>query len=64
MDREDLERTGMISKIIEDEEGFVFPLVDANKCIECGICEKVCPVGYKDFIDEKRRLFYPGYNRS
>lgn len=28
----------------EDEEGFLYPHVDANACIECGLCEKVCPV--------------------
>lgn len=28
----------------KDEEGFLYPLVDATSCIECGLCEKVCPV--------------------
>lgn len=27
-----------------DEEGFFYPSVNANKCIECGLCTKVCPV--------------------
>ena len=27
----------------EDEEGFLYPIVDKAKCIECGQCEKVCP---------------------
>lgn len=26
-----------------DEEGFYYPIVDTSKCIDCGICEKVCP---------------------
>jgi len=25
-----------------DKEGFLYPLVDKNICIECGLCEKVC----------------------
>ena len=28
----------------EDEQGFLYPKVDTGKCIECGLCEKVCPV--------------------
>ncbi len=28
----------------EDEEGFLYPLVDLSMCIDCGLCEKVCPV--------------------
>ena len=26
-----------------DEEGFLYPHVDAAKCTQCGLCEKVCP---------------------
>jgi coenzyme F420-reducing hydrogenase beta subunit len=26
-----------------DEEGFSYPSIDLAKCIDCGICEKVCP---------------------
>lgn len=26
-----------------DSEGFQYPEVDTNICIECGLCEKVCP---------------------
>ncbi len=28
----------------EDEEGFLYPKVDLDACIDCGLCEKVCPV--------------------
>lgn len=30
--------------LIEDEEGFLYPKVDEEVCINCGLCEKVCPV--------------------
>lgn len=28
----------------EDEQGFLYPIVDLTRCIQCGLCEKVCPV--------------------
>ena len=27
----------------EDAEGFLYPEVDKERCIDCGLCEKVCP---------------------
>ncbi|NLV95058.1 MAG: 4Fe-4S binding protein [Candidatus Riflebacteria bacterium] len=30
--------------MVEDEEGFWYPKVDYNRCIECGLCIDVCPV--------------------
>lgn len=27
-----------------DEEGFLYPVVDEQACIDCGLCENVCPV--------------------
>lgn len=27
----------------EDEQGFQYPVVDVARCINCGLCEKVCP---------------------
>lgn len=27
-----------------DIEGFWYPEVDLNKCVDCGLCEKVCPI--------------------
>lgn len=30
--------------LIEDNEGFLYPIVDVSTCVDCGICEKVCPI--------------------
>lgn len=28
----------------EDEEGFLYPIIDENTCVDCGLCERVCPI--------------------
>ena len=28
----------------QDEKGFYIPLIDDEKCIDCGLCKKICPV--------------------
>ena len=30
--------------MVEDKEGFRYPQVDMDSCIDCHLCEKVCPV--------------------
>ena len=35
-------------KMAEDEEGFLYPKIDISKCIDCHLCEKVCPVINQD----------------
>ena len=34
------------------------PIVDKDKCIGCGICERFCPVGCIEFIDKKCEIDY------
>lgn len=41
----------------DDEEGFNYPEVDINKCINCGLCEKVCPYLVDVEIKEPIRSF-------
>lgn len=31
-------------RLVEDTEGFLYPQVDEEICIKCGLCEKVCPI--------------------
>lgn len=30
--------------LIEDNEGFLYPHVNIDKCIDCRLCENVCPI--------------------
>ena len=30
--------------MVADAEGFKYPKVDSELCVECGMCEKICPV--------------------
>ena len=27
-----------------DQEGFLYPVIDQKKCVDCGICDATCPV--------------------
>ena len=31
-------------EMVEDENGFKYPIVNKEKCVNCGLCEKVCPI--------------------
>lgn len=31
-------------RMVADEEGFLYPVVDARICIDCGACERACPI--------------------
>ena len=40
-------------EMLEDEEGFIYPQVDKEKCIKCGLCERVCQ--YKNNVSELKK---------
>lgn len=41
----------------EDEQGFRYPLVNKDICIDCGICEKVCPMLHLSDKHEPIKVF-------
>lgn len=43
--------------MVEDEKGFKYPKVDKEKCIDCGLCEKVCPILNNKKIENKPRSY-------
>lgn len=28
----------------QDAEGFLYPIINVTPCVECGLCEKICPI--------------------
>ena len=46
-----------------DNEGFLYPIIDATTCIDCGICEKVCPVINQN-EPRKPLKVYAAYNKN
>ena len=33
----------LIITMSENEEGFQYPHIDTSKCVDCGLCQCVCP---------------------
>lgn len=43
----------------EDEQGFLYPVIDKKKCVDCGLCVKVCQIGKeKDTLYHKAEQCY------
>lgn len=42
-----------------DIEGFWYPVIDKVKCIDCGLCEKVCPVIHAEDLKSKTDIGSP-----
>ena len=49
-----------------DEEGFLYPVVDASKCIGCNLCEKVCSVLHEKENRSRisRKIAYVGQHQD
>lgn len=44
-------------QMIEDKEGFLYPQINHSVCVDCGLCEKVCPVLHPVQAKEKPAVF-------
>lgn len=44
-------------EMLEDEEGFLYPHKNVQKCIDCGLCKKVCPIKQKFGKCEAKEIF-------
>lgn len=46
-----------------DNEGFLYPKLDNEKCIKCGLCNKVCPVVHNCKL-QNIPIAYAAYNKD
>lgn len=52
-------------KFEEDQEGFFYPVFNLNLCVDCGLCEKVCPViHYKTESKNGNPIIYSAINNN
>lgn len=42
-----------------DEEGFSYPRVDLDKCVNCGLCNKVCPIENSEALNSRNKESNP-----
>lgn len=47
-----------------DNEGFWYPKIDKNKCIDCNLCEKVCPIINPVKRANSKKIAYAGMNKD
>lgn len=45
-------------------EGFYYPMVDAEKCIKCGKCDRICHILNPEKCDNKNRSTFYGWSKD
>lgn len=45
-------------KMVANEEGFAYPHVDGSLCVNCGLCNKVCPMQHSEELKNEYKTVY------
>ena len=51
-------------QVITDKQGFWQPQIDKEKCINCGLCHKSCPVYFKPHNEENLAEIYACWHKN
>lgn len=54
-------------KMVTNPEGFLYPLINTQRCIECNLCNTVCPIGDENLnliLHPRPLVVYAGWNKS
>lgn len=42
--------------IVQDKEGFDRPHIDENLCVDCGLCQRTCPINEHPMVNEPKKV--------
>lgn len=48
--------------MVEDEDGFRYPVIDSAKCVDCGLCRNVCPYEHMPVRYGDGKYVFGGYS--
>lgn len=51
-------------EMVSDDEGFLYPQIDKERCIDCGLCDKTCPILHKEKRLFKKPLAFAAFNKN
>ena len=43
--------------VVQDKEGFDRPQIDENLCVDCGLCQKTCPINNHPIANDPQKVY-------
>jgi len=51
-------------EMLEDDTGFLYPQVNEKLCVNCGLCEKNCPINCETIFNSSKEAYYGRYREN